>query len=111
VSGNFFCVTITNKSLLRNPEKLEEDFPYWRRLHGYWRTLPNFNPYTVSSEPGQDLGAQALAFIQNEGAPAEGDNSVRSDSNVPALRLDVETNADLGLVCFFSFVFTFTKSI
>jgi hypothetical protein len=51
-----------------NPEKLEEDFPYWKRLHGFWRTLPNFNPFTASSEPGQNLGAEALAFVQSRGA-------------------------------------------
>jgi hypothetical protein len=48
-------------------EKLEQDFPYWKRLHGFWRTLPNFNPYTASSEPGQDLAAEALALLQRRG--------------------------------------------
>jgi hypothetical protein len=28
-------------------------------LHGFWQMLPNFNPYTQSSEHGQDLVAQA----------------------------------------------------
>jgi hypothetical protein len=32
-------------------------------LHGYWRTLPNFNPYTVTSDPGQDLAAEALTVL------------------------------------------------
>jgi hypothetical protein len=48
-------------------EQLEQDFPYWKRLHGFWRTLPNFNPYTASSEPGQDLASEALALIQGRG--------------------------------------------
>lgn len=48
-------------------EKLEQDFPYWKRLHGFWRTLPNFNPYTASSEPGQDLAAEALMLVQTRG--------------------------------------------
>ena len=29
--------------------------------------LPNFNPYTASSEPGQDLAADALALIHGRG--------------------------------------------
>jgi hypothetical protein len=55
-------------------EQLEQDFPYWKRLHGFWRTLPNFNPYTASSEPGQDLAAEALTFVQSRGALGGGDD-------------------------------------
>jgi hypothetical protein len=53
-------------------EQLEQEFPFWKRLHGFWRTLPNFNPYTASSEPGQDLAADALALIHGRGQ--ENDN-------------------------------------
>jgi hypothetical protein len=42
---------------------LEQEFLYWRRLHSFWRTLPNFNPHTVSSEPGQDLEGEAMAHM------------------------------------------------
>lgn len=45
-------------------DELMEDFPYWERLRGYWRTLPNFNPLTVTSEPGQDLEADALKLFE-----------------------------------------------
>ena len=48
-------------------EQLEQEFRFWKRLHGFWRTLPNFNPYTASSEPGQDLAADALAMIHSRG--------------------------------------------
>jgi hypothetical protein len=58
----------------RFPEQLEQDFPYWKRLHGFWRTLPNFNPYTASSEPGQDLAAEALALVQGRGQNNYDDN-------------------------------------
>jgi hypothetical protein len=40
-------------------EKETEKFKWWPWLHGYWRTLPNFNPYTVMSDPGQDLADKA----------------------------------------------------
>ncbi|KAF8464983.1 hypothetical protein DFH94DRAFT_614722, partial [Russula ochroleuca] len=40
--------------IISSLEKLSVDFPYWKRLHGFWHTLPNFNPYTALSEPGQD---------------------------------------------------------
>ncbi|KAJ7085306.1 hypothetical protein C8R44DRAFT_752903 [Mycena epipterygia] len=36
------------------------------QLHGFWRTLPNFNPFTVSSEPGQDIAEQALALLTGD---------------------------------------------
>jgi hypothetical protein len=44
-------------------EKEMQNFKWWPRLHGYWRTLPNFNPYTVSSDPGQDLADEALSVL------------------------------------------------
>ena len=48
-------------------EQLEQEFPFWKRLHGFWQTLPNFNPYTASSEPGQDLAADVLALMHSRG--------------------------------------------
>ena len=54
-------------------EQLELEFPFWKCLHGFWRMLPNFNPYTASSEPGQDLAADALALIQGRGQDNEND--------------------------------------
>jgi hypothetical protein len=44
-------------------EKETENFKWWPRLHGFWRTLPNFNPYTVTSDPGQDLADEALVVL------------------------------------------------
>ena len=57
-----------------HPEQLEQDFPYWKHLHGFWRTLPNFNPHTASSEPDQDLAAEALALLRGRGVQND-DNS------------------------------------
>ena len=45
------------------PEQLEQEFPFWRCLHGFWCVLPNFNPYTASSESRQDLAGNTLALI------------------------------------------------
>ncbi|KZP19662.1 hypothetical protein FIBSPDRAFT_699951, partial [Athelia psychrophila] len=45
--------------------KLLQEFPYWKDLHGFWRTLPNFNLHTVSPEPGQDLQEEAMDFLHN----------------------------------------------
>lgn len=47
-------------------EKETENFKWWPRLHGYWRTLPNFNPYTVSSDPGQDLADDACSVLMGD---------------------------------------------
>ncbi|KAJ7720745.1 hypothetical protein DFH07DRAFT_784287 [Mycena maculata] len=40
--------------------KFKLNLPYWDRLHGFWRTLPNFNPTLVTSEAGQDIAGEAL---------------------------------------------------
>ncbi|KAJ7487737.1 hypothetical protein B0H11DRAFT_2230462 [Mycena galericulata] len=54
-------------------QQIKKDFPYWEQLHGFWRTLPNFNPSTFSSEPGQNIAGQALALLSGESDPfAEG---------------------------------------
>ncbi|KAH9051039.1 hypothetical protein EDB87DRAFT_1550656, partial [Lactarius vividus] len=50
-------------NLLGASRKLLLGFPIWERLHGFWRTLPSFNPHTVSSEPGQDLEGEALGVL------------------------------------------------
>ncbi|KIJ96687.1 hypothetical protein K443DRAFT_10432 [Laccaria amethystina LaAM-08-1] len=58
---------VTPGSDIRNLiDKLKQEFLYWECLHSYWRTLPNYNPLTVSSEPGQDLEAQAMALLNGE---------------------------------------------
>ncbi|KAI0264294.1 hypothetical protein BGY98DRAFT_1103566 [Russula aff. rugulosa BPL654] len=45
---------------VRSPTSSEmQTFKWWPRLHGFWRTLPNFNPYTVTSDPGQGLANEA----------------------------------------------------
>ncbi|KAH9060603.1 hypothetical protein EDB87DRAFT_1547080, partial [Lactarius vividus] len=44
-------------------DKLLIGFPVWERLHGFWRTLPSFNPHVVSSEPGQDLEGDAIGVL------------------------------------------------
>ena len=56
-----FDVTFTQTQPIA--EKETQNFKWWPRLHGYWRTLPNFNPYTVSSDPGQDLADEALSVL------------------------------------------------
>ncbi|KAH9024121.1 hypothetical protein EDB84DRAFT_1238971, partial [Lactarius hengduanensis] len=44
-------------------DKLLTGFPIWERLHGFWRTLPSFNPHAVSLEPGQDLEGEAIGVL------------------------------------------------
>ncbi|KAH9074350.1 hypothetical protein EDB83DRAFT_2516142 [Lactarius deliciosus] len=57
-------------------DKLLIGFPAWERLHGFWRTLPSFNPHAVSSEPGQDLESEAIGVLFGNKDKAEGDGSV-----------------------------------
>ena len=44
-------------------DQFTHELPVWERLHGFWRTIPNFNPYMVSSEPGQDLESEAQEVL------------------------------------------------
>lgn len=64
-----------------------EEFPYWERLHGYWRTLPNFNPLTVTSEPGQDLEADAVELFGRAHSPPW-DLELEGDKSTPILACD-----------------------
>ena len=80
-------------------EQLEQDFPYWKRLHGFWRTLPNFNPYTASSEPGQDLASEALALLQTKGQNADNEAEEEDDEHDGSTQ---QVNRDIQ-VCINSF--------
>jgi hypothetical protein len=72
-----FCGNATRCVLTRSALDLEtENFKWWPRLHGFWRTLPNFNPYTVSSDPGQDLANEAHSVLMG-GRTLIGSESVR----------------------------------
>ncbi len=68
--------------------KIDHKLPIWERLHGLWRTLPNFNPDVTSSDPGQDLEGQALRLFTScrEG----GDISEEEEEIEDATPLDVE---------------------
>ena len=61
--------------------QLSVDFPYWERLHGFWRTIPNFNSHPQSAEPGQDLAAQAQEYLSGskKSKEKEGANSEEGD--------------------------------
>jgi len=96
-----------------HPDKLKVNYklPFWERLHGFWRTLPNFNPHVVSSEPGQDLEgeAQELFFpLRGNGDISEEDeprNEVEEDKIEDANLMDMvegaagltDVNIDIGL--------------
>lgn len=82
--GRFFFFLIEPHHAYCFPEQLEQDFPYWKRLHGFWRTLPNFNPFTVSSEPGQDLSTEALSLVQRRGRNNSDDEDAADASGVVA---------------------------
>lgn len=72
-----------------------EDFPYWDRLHGYWRTLPNFNPVTVTSSPGQDLEDSARALFGQKPIEVcdDGSNSLAPEE-LAELEADPDADAD-----------------
>jgi len=59
------CAPYADQSLCSDKLLLEHNLPIWERLHGFWRTLPNYNPHTVLSGPSQDIEgeAQELLFL------------------------------------------------
>jgi hypothetical protein len=72
------------------PEAIKILFLQWERLHGWWRTLPNYNPFTTSSEPGQDLAESAMDLFMGGGSSSAqaanitllDDNDQGNDDNV-----------------------------
>ncbi len=53
------CTPMRQVELNLLSEREKARFPWWERLHGFWRTLPNFNPFTVTSGHGQDIAEDA----------------------------------------------------
>lgn len=68
-----YQIEISNHIVL---DGLLAKLPCWERLHGFWRTLPSYNPYSVSSEPGQNLVGEALELMQQKSV---GNKSEESD--------------------------------
>ncbi|KAJ7163659.1 hypothetical protein C8R46DRAFT_902539, partial [Mycena filopes] len=62
-------------------DELNEKYklPYWERLHGFWRTLPNFNPTVKMAEPGQDIAAEALKLTHHHVKHTEDEDDVISN--------------------------------
>lgn len=50
---------------MRTPSiaKIANEFPEFPRLHGFWRSIPSFNPHVVSSHPDQEFEADAAALL------------------------------------------------
>ena len=76
-------------------EKLKSDYklPEWELLHGFWRTIPNFNPHMVSSEPSQDLGAKAQDLL----FPSRG-NGDASGAEEPDTGIEGDEDEDMNLL-------------
>ncbi|EGO19322.1 hypothetical protein SERLADRAFT_479764, partial [Serpula lacrymans var. lacrymans S7.9] len=90
---------LTFEQLERNPEytgpigafirAITAKFKMFHRLHGFWRKIPSYNPFTTSSDAGQDHEAQAynLLFSNTRGG---GHTSHHDASNVAsAMALDI----------------------
>ncbi|EGO20026.1 hypothetical protein SERLADRAFT_411443 [Serpula lacrymans var. lacrymans S7.9] len=60
---------LTYEQLERNPNyrgpigAITDKFKIFHRLHGFWRKIPNYNPFTMSSDLGQDHEAQAYNLL------------------------------------------------
>ena len=84
----------TDRSL--HPDKLilDYNFPIWERLHGFWRTLPNFNPHVVSSEPGQNLEREAQTLL----FPSRGNHGNLSGQEEPEIETGIDEIEDASLL-------------
>ncbi|KAH9011332.1 hypothetical protein EDB84DRAFT_1590706 [Lactarius hengduanensis] len=74
-------------------DKLLSGFPSWERLHGFWRTLPSFNPHSVSSEPGQDLEGDTMETLFG--------NQIGSNLNAALqdLTIDISEHEPIATTC------------
>ena len=57
------CAPYADQSSCSDKLLLKHNLPIWECLHGFWRTLPNYNPYTVSSDPSQDIEGEAQELL------------------------------------------------
>lgn len=75
---------------------IDHKLPVWERLHGLWKTLPNFNPIVASSEPGQDLEGQAreLLFPSRRDGDHVGEAEAEDIPEEDAEVLDMEDGFD-----------------
>ena len=75
------CAAPTDQSSCSDQLVIDYKLPVWEHLHGFWRTLLNFNPHTASSEPGQNLEGKARNLLfpshgngnADKGEPPEGE--------------------------------------
>ena len=70
---------------------LEHNLLVWERLHGFWRTIPSFNPQVVSSEPGQDLEGEARRLLFPSGGSGDANEEEEPEDRI------VEEIEDPGL--------------
>jgi len=79
-------------------------------LHGFWRTLPSFNPFTASSEPGQDLAGAARALIEKRGMrrdDEDGEAVHLPESHTPNVGVEAGLDIVRGFVYFALRLLTF----
>lgn len=72
----------------------KEAFPFWECLHGFWHTLPNFNPFTVTSGLGQDIAEGAKQqLLSKEMKKSDGDEDFDMYSPKP-VELDLQNDVE-----------------
>jgi hypothetical protein len=59
---------------------VEHDFPWFPRLHGYWRSIPSFNPHPASVQLGQNIQSDAQELLFTNAAHTEHDHAIADDS-------------------------------
>lgn len=66
-------------------EQINAHFPWYTRLHQLWEKLPNCNPTTSSSKPGQSLSeeAQGRLFPSSASRHDDVDRTYEQDSQGP----------------------------
>jgi hypothetical protein len=62
--------------LTARAEKIQQSFPHWDELHGFWCELPNYNPIGVSNATGGvHHSAKAEALFWKKGSDVDAGNT------------------------------------
>lgn len=57
------CAAYADQSSCSDKLILDHNLLVWEHLHGFWRTLPNFNPNAVLSDPSQDIEGEGWELL------------------------------------------------
>jgi hypothetical protein len=61
--GEYILISITIDTIYIVLDEKAAQFPWFSQLHGFWCTIPNFNPIRATSHPDQNLKEDAMTLL------------------------------------------------